>query len=217
VFRADLADGVVDDALDFIGVGIGVARSDVLNGALKHAPADGFFNELREIALFHAMSTQEGAQGQIGVLRDLKAPADGFFFHLCHLYAQIDKRSNVYTPIICPSKGALNSINSARENLPNRRRISLAMIGWRELPVTLTIDLPDAEITALAAKARARGVSAEEYARQVLEHDLAPDWLRRSWESAAQAGLNPLSMDEIDAEIAAARKARRERPLDPDS
>ena len=83
--------------------------------------------------------------------------------------------------------------------------------------MTLTINLPDAEVTALAAKARARGVSAEEYARQVLEHDIAPDWLRRSWESAAQAGLNRLSMDEIDAEIAAARKARRESRLTPGS
>ena len=83
--------------------------------------------------------------------------------------------------------------------------------------MTLTIDLSDAEVTALAAKARARGVSAEEYARQVLDLDIAPDWLRQSWESAAQAGLNRLSMDEIDAEIAAARKARHERPLNPDS
>jgi len=83
--------------------------------------------------------------------------------------------------------------------------------------MTLTIDLPDAEITALAAKARAHGVSAEQYVRQVLEHDLAPDWLRRSWESAAQEGLNRLSMDEIDAEIAAARKARRESRPNPGS
>jgi hypothetical protein len=36
----------------------------------------------------------------------------------------------------------------------------------------LTIDLPDEEIKALAAKARAQGVSAEEYARLVLAHDL---------------------------------------------
>jgi plasmid stability protein len=79
----------------------------------------------------------------------------------------------------------------------------------------LTIDLPDVDVSALAAKARARGVSAEQYARQVLEHDLAPDWLRRSWESAAQAGLNQLSMDEIDAEIAAVRKARRDGRLNP--
>ena len=83
--------------------------------------------------------------------------------------------------------------------------------------MTLTIDLPDAEVTALAAKARARGVSAEQYARQVLEHDLAPEWLRQSWESATQAGLNQLSMDEIDAEIAAAREARRESRPKPGS
>ena len=83
--------------------------------------------------------------------------------------------------------------------------------------MTLTIDLPDAEVTALAAKARARGVSAEQYARQVLERDLAPEWLRRSWESSVQAGLDQLSMDEIDAEIAAARKARRDSRLNPGS
>jgi plasmid stability protein len=83
--------------------------------------------------------------------------------------------------------------------------------------MTLTIDLPDAEVTALAAKARARGVSAEQYARQVLERDLAPEWLRRSWEISVQAGLDQLSMDEIDAEIAAARKARRDSRLNPAS
>jgi plasmid stability protein len=38
--------------------------------------------------------------------------------------------------------------------------------------MTLTIDLPDEQRAALAAKARAHGVSAEEYARQVLAHDL---------------------------------------------
>jgi len=38
--------------------------------------------------------------------------------------------------------------------------------------MTLTIDLPDEEIKALAAKARAQGISAEQYARKVLEHDL---------------------------------------------
>jgi plasmid stability protein len=162
------------------------------------------------------VGAQERAQGEIGVLRDLDAPTDGFFFHFYHLYAQIDKRSSVYYAYYI-HRPPRTRFKAARENLLNRRRISLAMINWREPPVTLTIDLPDAEVTALAAKARARGVSAEEYARQVLEHDIAPDWLRRSWESAAQAGLNRLSMDEIDAEIAAARKARSECPLNSDS
>jgi len=38
--------------------------------------------------------------------------------------------------------------------------------------MTLTIELPEEQQVALAAKAQERGVSAEEYARQVLSHDL---------------------------------------------
>ncbi|MGA9527907.1 MAG: hypothetical protein WBS24_07325 [Terriglobales bacterium] len=38
----------------------------------------------------------------------------------------------------------------------------------------------------------------------------APEWLQASWKSAEEQGLDRLSMEEIDAEIAAARKARRE-------
>lgn len=75
--------------------------------------------------------------------------------------------------------------------------------------MNLTIHLPDAEVPTLNAKATALGVSAEQYALQVLERDLAPEWLRESWASAKEAGLDQLSMDEIDAEIAAARQARR--------
>lgn len=40
----------------------------------------------------------------------------------------------------------------------------------------------------------------------------APEWLQESWESAKEQGLDQLSMEEIDAEIAAARKSRRENP-----
>jgi hypothetical protein len=88
--------------------------------------------------------------------------------------------------------------------------------------MTLTIALTDDQTAALTAMACARGLSLEEYARQVLVdyarrvvvHDgidakvgdeLAPDWLQKSWESAKQAGFDRLSMEEIDAEIAAAR------------
>ena len=39
----------------------------------------------------------------------------------------------------------------------------------------------------------------------------APDWLQESWESAKRLGLDRLSVEEIDAEIAAARQARRNR------
>ena len=83
--------------------------------------------------------------------------------------------------------------------------------------MTLTIDLPEEQTLVLKAKAKAHGVSTEQYARQVLEQDLVPDWLRESWESAKQTGINQLSMDEIDAEIVAARKARRESRPQPGS
>jgi plasmid stability protein len=75
---------------------------------------------------------------------------------------------------------------------------------------SLTIELPDDQNAALAAKARARGLLPEEYAREVLQQDLAPEWLRKSWQTAKETGVDHLSAEEIDAEIAAARKARRE-------
>jgi len=81
--------------------------------------------------------------------------------------------------------------------------------------MNLTIKLPDEDLPALKARATARGVSAEQYALDVLEQDLAPEWLRKSWASAREAGLDQLSMDDIDAEIAAARRARREAKPQP--
>jgi hypothetical protein len=39
----------------------------------------------------------------------------------------------------------------------------------------------------------------------------APEWLQQSWESAKRQRLERLSIEEIDAEIEAARKARRNR------
>jgi hypothetical protein len=36
------------------------------------------------------------------------------------------------------------------------------------------------------------------------------EWLRAFWKSAQEAGFDQLSVEEIDREIAAARKARRE-------
>jgi len=40
-----------------------------------------------------------------------------------------------------------------------------------------------------------------------------PEWLKLSWESAKRHGVDELSMEDIEAEIAAARKARRGRPF----
>jgi hypothetical protein len=79
----------------------------------------------------------------------------------------------------------------------------------------LTIVVPDEDVPALQAKATALGVSAEQYALQVLERDLAPEWLRESWASAKAAGVDHLSAEDIEAEIALARKARRETKQQP--
>ena len=39
-----------------------------------------------------------------------------------------------------------------------------------------------------------------------------PKWLERAWAGAKRKGLDRLTMSEIDAEIAAARRRRNERP-----
>jgi plasmid stability protein len=83
--------------------------------------------------------------------------------------------------------------------------------------MTLIIELPDDRTAALAAKARARGLSAEEYARMVLEKDLVPEWLQSSWDRSQETGADRLSVDEIDEEIAATRKTRRESRSNPGS
>jgi plasmid stability protein len=83
--------------------------------------------------------------------------------------------------------------------------------------MTLKIELPEDQTAALTAKAQAQGLSAEDYARQVLQQDLAPEWLKASWNAAREDGLDQMSMEEIDAEIAAVRKARRESRLHPDA
>jgi hypothetical protein len=45
---------------------------------------------------------------------------------------------------------------------------------------------------------------------RVISSTAAPEWLQQSWVSANQLGVDALSMEEIDAEIAAARKTRRD-------
>ncbi len=75
--------------------------------------------------------------------------------------------------------------------------------------MTLTIDLPEEQTLALNARAAREGVSSEQYVRRMLEHDLAPAWLRESWTRAADNGTDRLSLEKIDAEIQEVRKSRR--------
>jgi prevent-host-death family protein len=39
-----------------------------------------------------------------------------------------------------------------------------------------------------------------------------PDWLERAWSQAKRKGLDKLTMEDIDAEIAAVRRERRQLP-----
>src|SRR5437016_7055298 len=80
-FRAYLTHRVVDERLQFIGIGLDVTRLDVLHGAMKNMSTDGLLDELRKVTLFHALRAQKGAQGQIGFLRDFDVPADCFLLH----------------------------------------------------------------------------------------------------------------------------------------
>lgn len=73
----------------------------------------------------------------------------------------------------------------------------------------LTIDLPKEDILTLVFKAKVLGISAEQCARQIIQSHLSPEWLQKSWSTAEQTGSANLSMDEIEAEIAAARRVRR--------
>ena len=60
--------------------------------------------------------------------------------------------------------------------------------------MNLTIQLPDEEVPVLKAKATARGVSAEQYALQVLEQDLAaaaePQAARRRFDNLSDLLLS---------------------------
>jgi len=49
----------------------------------------------------------------------------------------------------------------------------------------------------------------EEISVRSIGESSPPEWLKKSWESAERLGVDQLSDEDIDAEIAAARKARR--------
>jgi len=70
--------------------------------------------------------------------------------------------------------------------------------------MNLTIELPDQDIQVLRAKATARGVSAEQYALEVLEHDLAaaePHTASRRFNNLSDLLLSsPFSGADLDLE-----------------
>jgi hypothetical protein len=43
---------------------------------------------------------------------------------------------------------------------------------------------------------------------------VAPEWMQHSWDTAQQLGIDKLSAEEIDGEIAAVRQVRLKRPVE---
>jgi hypothetical protein len=66
--------------------------------------------------------------------------------------------------------------------------------------MTLTIELREEQTAALTAKARAQGLSAEQYARQLLEHDLEGTTARRRhiWDIIAE-NMNDVPPEDFSA------------------
>src|SRR5271165_1524983 len=60
-FGTHLTHGFVNNALQFVRVGIGVAFVDVLHGAMKHAPSDGLLDEFRKVTLLCTPRAKKGA------------------------------------------------------------------------------------------------------------------------------------------------------------
>ena len=61
---------------------------------MKNMGADGLLDELREVALFHTLGAQKGAQGEVGLLRYFDVPADCFSLH---------NRDGTPTTLPCPA------------------------------------------------------------------------------------------------------------------
>ena len=67
MFRADVFDGLVNHLLELDRGNVGESFAGFADGLMKDAPADRLLNEFREITLLHALGTQKGAQGMIGL------------------------------------------------------------------------------------------------------------------------------------------------------
>jgi hypothetical protein len=113
----------------------------------------------------------EGSQAHLGILR-------GADHQRCHTQAVYVNAVRSFAEW-CGGhgNGELVAVQSTAPQSPgtfNGRTVSATARYDRDkgLPMTLTIELPDERQAALAAQARAQGVSAEQYARQLLEHAL---------------------------------------------
>src|SRR5579859_2746994 len=80
-FRTHLTHGIVNQALHFAWLSIGILFLDALHHTVEDAPANGLFDELGEVSLFHPLRTKVGAEGEISFFGNFDIPANGVVFH----------------------------------------------------------------------------------------------------------------------------------------
>jgi hypothetical protein len=76
---------------------------------------------------------------------------------------------------------------------------------------TIQIDLPDATVQAALAAGLLTPQAIERLLNDAIRRQQAADWLLSIADRVAAEGIAPLSMDEINAEVKAARQERRQR------
>jgi hypothetical protein len=77
-FCAEVFHCLVNRLLELVRRDIGESLAGFADGLMKGAPADGFLDELRQIAFFRALSAQKGTQGTIGVFGPGNGQTGGF-------------------------------------------------------------------------------------------------------------------------------------------
>ena len=78
--------------------------------------------------------------------------------------------------------------------------------------MSLTIDLPEDQQAALTARARARGMSPEDYAREVLQHELTPSTVFEQGLGLFGSAEYAVLLDEV-VSIAYDERRRPSKPL----
>jgi hypothetical protein len=78
VFCADVFGGLVNHLLKLVRRNVGEGFPGLADGLMKDAPADGFLDEFRNIALLHALGAKKGAQGMIGLFGPGNGQAGSF-------------------------------------------------------------------------------------------------------------------------------------------
>jgi kynurenine formamidase len=76
---------------------------------------------------------------------------------------------------------------------------------------TIKIDLPDATVQAARAAGLLTPEAIERLLNEAIKRKQAAEWLLSIADRVSSVGIESLSMDEINAEVKAARQERRQR------